>query len=594
MTTTLDFKDVLDIPLWQPMTPAIGAAGAGVSMSYDMTNSNDDRTKNIYAFRASTVLDRYDTTTNEWIPLVSPAMGGTFAAGSASIFAASHGPRSKIRSGATTTLIPLDGVFNNIAYSTATWARATTTATITTAAAHGYAIGQQVVVAISSDLAAIPLGVVTILTVPTTTTYTFTCLNAGGASGTLTIGLVAAANQLANRGDGQGYTIRIIDNGSGGSGKTEERKIISNTGGVQPTVELSSPLTFTPVVGSSYEIRSGRVYMLNPGAAVAGQWKYYDPPTNTVSGNLGVTNLNVATDTSLVHLCEDYVPFDRVPGSGFVNGGATVDGKNCILATASGATSITGSGMPAALLADEYRNFQIRIVEDTVNPTAAGQRRRISTHTGGATGVFTVAAWAVTPSSSAEFVIENDDDKILCFTGAAFVYTYNIAANTWDTSTFAAPAAAGGAGIVAQQSFGIVPDSQKSVRHSLIYRVRGGNVAAIDVLDIAGAATGVWAPDIWYGAKAQTFTTGTSGAYDPITFQGRFLHLCVNGTQRFVRFDLKNRIMDPGTWLVVPPSTAVAGGKCAMSFLIDGSTKLGFLYHLSSSLQSMYRVAIQR
>jgi hypothetical protein len=269
-------------------------------------------------------------------------------------------------------LLPLDGLFNNVAYSTATWTRSGAVATVTTAAAHGFAIGQQVVVAVSSDLAAIPLGMATLVSVPSGTSYTFACPNAGATSGTLTIGIVAAANALANRGDMQGYTIRVIDNGAGGSGKVETRKIIGNTGGVQPIVELSSPLSFTPVAGSSYEIRSGRVYMLNPGTAAAGQWKYYDPATNTVSGNLGVTNLAVATDSALFHMSEDYVPNDRKPGEGFVNGGATANLKNCIQATAASSTSITGSGMPADLLADEYRNFQIRKIPSTSQRQASG------------------------------------------------------------------------------------------------------------------------------------------------------------------------------------------------------------------------------
>jgi hypothetical protein len=550
--------------------------------------------KSIYLLRASSVLDRLDAVTNDFVPLTSPGLAGTVGAGSAAVFAPSHGPRSKILSGATASLLPLDGLFNNVAYSTATWTRSGAVATVTTAAAHGFAIGQQVVVAVSSDLAAIPLGMATLVSVPSGTSYTFACPNAGATSGTLTIGIVAAANALANRGDMQGYTIRVIDNGAGGSGKVETRKIIGNTGGVQPIVELSSPLSFTPVAGSSYEIRSGRVYMLNPGTAAAGQWKYYDPATNTVSGNLGVTNLAVATDSALFHMSEDYVPNDRKPGEGFVNGGATANLKNCIQATAASSTSITGSGMPAGLLADEYRNFQIRIVEDTVNVTAAGQRRRITSHTSGAAGVFTVPAWTVTPSSSAKFVVEYDDDKILLFTGSAFVYTHNIAAGTWDTTTFAAPAAASGAGVVVAGNFGIVPDGQKAARHSHIYRVRGGNSQAIDILDIAGAATGVWQPDIWYGGKAQTFTTGTSGAQDPVTMGGRFLHLCVNGTQRFARFDMKHRVLESGTFLSFPPSTAAAGGKCAMSFLIDDPTKLGFLMNIPSSTAQVFYLAISR
>jgi hypothetical protein len=595
MTTVLDFKSVLDQPAWRGgAAPLLSGAGAGVSFAFDLSNTDADRMKTIFLLRAASALDKLDPVTNDFVPLTSPGLAGTFGAGSAAIFAASHGPRSKILSGATTSLIPLDGLFNNVPYSTATWARATSTATVTTAAAHGYAIGQQVVVAVSSDVAAIPLGVVTIASVPSGTTYTFGCPNSGATSGTLTIGLVAAANMMANRGDNLGFTIRVIDNGSGGSGKVETRKIIGNTGGVQPIVELDSPLSFTPVVGSSYEIRSGRVYMLNPGTAAAGQWKYYDPATNTVSGNLGVTNLAVATDSALFHMCEDYVPHNRVPGSGFVSGGATANGKNCIQATAAGATSITGSGMPAGLLADEYRNFQIRIVEDTVNVTAAGQRRRITSHTSGATGVFTVPTWTVTPSSSAKFVVEYDDDKILCFTGSAFVYTHNIAANTWDTTTFAAPAAASGTGVVVAGNFGIVPDGQKASRHSHIYRVRGANSQAIDILDIAAAATGVWSPDIWYNGKAQTFTTGTSGVLDPVSMEGRFLHICVNGTQRFVRFDMKSRTLEAGTFLPFPPGTAQAGGKCAMSYLIDGETKLGFLLNVPSNTVNLFYLAISR
>ena len=120
-----------------------------------------------------------------------------------------------------------------------------------------------------------------------------------------------------------------------------------------------------------------------------------------------------------------------------------------------------------ALATNEYRNFQVRIVTDATTPTAVGQRRRISSHTSGATGVFTVAAWAVTPSSNATFVIENDD-KILLFTNQTTVYGCNITANTWDTSTWAAATAARGAGTVCDQAFGIVPDAANRPRDTQI------------------------------------------------------------------------------------------------------------------------------
>lgn len=64
------------------------------------------------------------------------------------------------------------------------WTRATTTATITSTA-HGLAVNDIIYVIISSDVAAIIVGAKTVASVPTANTFTFTCLNAGAASGTL-------------------------------------------------------------------------------------------------------------------------------------------------------------------------------------------------------------------------------------------------------------------------------------------------------------------------------------------------------------------------------------------------------------------------
>lgn len=65
-----------------------------------------------------------------------------------------------------------------------TWTRATTTATVT-ATAHGLTTGDIVAVLITSSAAAIVLGSKTI-TVTGADTFTFTCLDAGSASGTIT------------------------------------------------------------------------------------------------------------------------------------------------------------------------------------------------------------------------------------------------------------------------------------------------------------------------------------------------------------------------------------------------------------------------
>lgn len=73
----------------------------------------------------------------------------------------------------------------NTTYSgtTVAWARSTTTATITSTA-HGLVTNDRVYVSKSSDAASIVMGFKTV-TVTGADTFTFTCLNAGGASGTL-------------------------------------------------------------------------------------------------------------------------------------------------------------------------------------------------------------------------------------------------------------------------------------------------------------------------------------------------------------------------------------------------------------------------
>lgn len=512
MPTTLNFKDIIDLPLWRPNSPSLAATAAGGTWAYDMRNSNRNAPFN-YFLQSATLLYAYSPQNDEWISIGSPALTGTFGAGACAVFHPTQGPRGTIAAGATTTSF-----------------------TLTTA---------------------LPAAV--------------------------------ALNQLANRGDGAGFRIRIVGNAAGSSGKTEERIIIANTAGTTPTITVDTPFTFTPASGDGYEILAGRVYMLSAGALAAGVWKHYDVATNSFSGNLATTNLpaTIGGDSGLVALSEGHIPNNSSEWTGMLG---TVTAS-----AATGTTIVAASGISDSLFADEYRNFQVRVVEDTTTPTAVGQRRRISTHTSGTTPTFTVAAWAVTPSATAKFVIENDDDKILLFTNQTSIYTYNITANTWDTSTFAAAAAAGAAGIVVAQSFGVTRDTTGNSRHSFIYRVRGGAVNIIDVFDIAGAATGTWSADIAYGNKGlTTFTTGTSGAYDPVTNGGRYIYLNQNGTQRFLRFDVRNRVLEPWTYMRVPQSTAVVGGKLAVSYFFDGATKLAYLQALQNTLTNQFSIACQR
>jgi hypothetical protein len=250
--------------------------------------------------------------------------------------------------------------------------------------------------------------------------------------------------------------------------------------------------------------------------------------------------------------------------------------------------------MPSDLQANEYTNFQVRIVEDTTTPTAVGQRSLIASHTSGATGVFTVTTWGVTPSSSAKFVVENYDDYILMrSTATTSVYTYSISGNSWSTSTFGVSGSAVGAGVVFEQCFGITRDATHNRRHSHLFCIRGGASNAIDMLDIAAASTGTWSNGVVYGFQSQTFTTGTTGAYDPATLGGKYLHVCVNGTSHMARFNMLTQTMESGTYLRYPQGTAVTGQKMAMNFMLDGATKLGLLFQKIQSGTQMFSNLIQ-
>lgn len=415
---------------------------------------------------------------------------------------------------------------------------------------------------------------------------------AAGATPTsviLTTALPAAVgvNQLANRGDGEGFTIRII---STSSGRTEARQIIANTGGTTPTILLDSALSFTPAVGDTYEIRSGRVYLLGAGALAAGIFRAYDIATNSYI-TLAQTNLpaTIGGDSMMVALSEGHVPSNAVDTNVgyFGNITSTAGNTSTTLNAAAGV-------LPATLFANEYRNFQVRIVTDPTTPTSVGQRRRVTSHTAGATAIFTVPTWTVTPSANAVFVVENDDDKILLFTAQAAIYNYNCAANTWDTTTWAVPVASGN-GVVAAHSHGIVRDPSGNARHSFIYRVRGSVTNAIDVLDIAGAATGVWSNDVPYGNRSTAFNVGTCGAQDPITNGGKYLYMNLNGAQRHARFDMRNRVLEPLAFLHHNGSGAAhVGGRLGMSWFFDGATKVGLLTNALCGVNTQVQLLLQR
>lgn len=401
-------------------------------------------------------------------------------------------------------------------------------------------------------------------------------------------------NMLANRGGSGdfGFRIRIIDTVAG---KTEERWIAGNTAGTAPTITVDTAFSFTPATGARYEILSGRLFMLTTGLLAAGSYRTFEVATNTLA-NRTLTNLpaTITTDTSLVALDEQYVPYNHKPGEGMVKGTHNTDSgggsRFAIIATGSAASTITGqnAGSDATVAANEYRNFQIRIVEDTATPTAVGQRRIIASHTAGPSPVYTVGvAWTVTPSANAKFVIENPNIIIARTTANTTTYTYNygdatinngtnsIAADAWSTTYFGVAPAVNAVGCMWMPSFGIQPDTARNARHSFCYFWRG-SAATLDVLDIAGAITGTWTGAVVYDGSPGAFpAVGSTGAYSPYGSEGRMFYMnmyVASAISQIFRFDVKNRVLSPyAPTDFIQAGAAAAGSRMAAYAAIDGA-----------------------
>lgn len=420
-------------------------------------------------------------------------------------------------------------------------------------------------------------------------------------------------NMLANRGGSgeYGFKLRIIDTVAG---KTAERYITGNSAGATPTINVASAFGFTPATGARYEIIAGRLFSLGAGLLAANIWRSFEVASNTLSTGLATTNLpaTIATDTDIMVLDEQYTPYNCSPGDGMVKGAYNYDtgvvARYALTATASGASTLTGQ----VTLGDfnvrlnEYRNFQIRVVEDSVAPTAVGQRRIIASHTTGPSAVYTVGtAWTVTPSTSAKFVIELPNLMLVRSSATTAVYTYNygdatvnngtnsITAASWSATYFGAATVANAAGGMWAPSWGIQPDVAHNSRHSHCYFFRGGAVT-LDLLDIAGSITGTWSAAVVYDGNTTSIPVAGCGAYSPFGNEGRMFYLnayVASATNQFLRFDVQNRVLSPYTNTdFVQSGSAAQGKRLAAYAALDGTDRYDVILlqsHLSAVAQEL-------
>lgn len=530
-----NFKKTLDVMLWRQVAPAPNAHAAGTAMCTDM-RSDISRNPFVYDLISTTVLNRFNIITKAWQTAVLNPGFAAVTTSAAMCFVPSFAAVGTIASGATTTSF-----------------------TLTTA-------------------------------LPT----------------------AVGVNMLANRGGSgdYGFKIRIIDTVAG---KTEERFIVGNTAGTTPTIRVDNPFTFTPATGARYELLSGRVIVLSGGAIAAASWRSFEVATNTLT-NLGTTNLpTIATESALLVMDEQYVPYNCEPGEGMIKGAFVYDtnlvSRRALEATAAGASTLTGQATTgdAVVAANEFRNFQIRIVADATTPASVGQRRIIASHTAGPSPVYTLGtAWTTQPSAVAKFVIEQPNQIVLRTSSNTTTYTYNysdatqnngtnsIAANAWSTTYFGTAPASNGAGCLWAPSFGIEPDPLRYARNSFNFFFRGGGGPVLDVLDIAGGATGLWTGVVTYDGAVNTFGAGTTGCYAPYGQEGRFSYMNVytaSAINQIFRFDAKNRVFSPYVSTdFIQSGAATQGSRMVAYAAIDGTDKYDVVLlksHLSTISQEL-------
>lgn len=254
------------------------------------------------------------------------------------------------------------------------WTRVTTTATITSNN-HGLTTGSLINVTVTSDVAAIVRGQKTI-TVTGQNTFTFTCLNAGAASGTLTFkNLSGRVGLLMNESTLQTASNYTIDAGT---------TAFTSTGGLYMPV-VNDQITFTTsyfllghlnfpiaqaVMGGGTIGNYDITYDLDRGSGFSGTFKNLSYPRAGGGGTNGSANVTMTSTTGVS--VGDYVFGTNIAPNAKVlsiTNSTTVVVDIVNIGAVSGV--LTFNQLPSeANLPTTGAKFQIRIKTSTTNSTA--------------------------------------------------------------------------------------------------------------------------------------------------------------------------------------------------------------------------------
>lgn len=331
------------------------------------------------------------------------------------------------------------------------------------------------------------------------------------------------------------------------------------------TITLDSALPNAVINGDTFQLTTGRYYILSAGTLGASGFKSYDVFTGTVTTH-SVTGLPTTwgTDARMV-ATPSYV-------------GAFATGT----ATAGASTTLTNSAKTWTV--NQWTNYVVRITSGT----GEGQVRYISSNTGNQLTVS--SAWTTNPDTTSVYVIEGNDDYIyLLGNGAVTMYRYNITANTWTTlsptsARAAAPAAGMGANWIGKTGNSDWANESNIQDGRYIYSFQGGATSNLHRYDIA---LNTW-ETINYLRQAEAFTTGTSYDFD----NGR-IYAQQNATGKFFYYDVAGNQLIPWSFDFYPQSTACVGDKMFTVAYNDGSgDTITWVYYITNNLNILRRCMV--
>ncbi len=431
-----------------------------------------------------------------------------------------------------------------------------------------------------------------------------------------------------------GYMVRI----TGGTGAGQERAISTNTIGSNAVFTVDSPWGTNPDNTSTFELRTGRFFVIGAGTLASGSFKYYDVATSGWSAALSITGLaaSLATECSMIGpgpadpitkdsgtassgaagtitdstkswTTDQWIGFvvRIVAGTGVGQHRVITANTSTVLtvaqnwtttpdntsayqietyglargkATSGAATTLTNSGK--SWTTNQWANYQVRIVAGV----GAGQVRTVISNTSTA---LTVATWTTNPDSTSVYVLEGNDNDIYLFGNVAVTaYRYSISGNSWATlSPGVARGAATNLGCMhfwaGEETSDAWNDETNFLNGRRIYGTRGGGASTIDYYDIA---LNTWTNAITYGPSQETYTTGSAGIY-----RGGKWYTHKDATGRYFVFQPTDVVFDGWSNNVYPQGAAATGQRMFAASYEEGGQKLRYIYHMSNSLTLLWR-----